>query len=182
MGLWRIEREPSLERLEDLLRAEAERCAADGVTALLGTETEIESALPLEPPLAVRAKIDRLDTAPGLAVVVDYKTGSSISRRELDGHIRVQLPLYAYLAREREQSARVIARYAWLRARHAPWQLDSDDPDDRQLIDGVVTRAGEVRAAVEAGDFAVSPNVQPCPRYCAFQHVCRVNQFSRWKS
>ncbi len=182
VGLWRIEREPALERLEDLLRAEAERCAADGVTALLGTETRIESALPLEPALAVGAKIDRLDTAAGLAVVVDYKTGSSISRRELDGHIRVQLPLYAYLAREREESARVIARYAWLRGRHSPWQLDSDDPDDRQLIDGVVTRAGEVRAAVEAGDFAVSPNVQPCPRYCAFQHVCRVNQFSRWKS
>ena len=128
------------------------------------------------------AKIDRLDTASGLAVVVDYKTGSSISRRELDGNIRVQLPLYAYLARKQEQSARVIARYAWLRGRHAQWQLDSDDPGDRLLIDGVVTRAGEVRAAVEAGDFEVSPNVQPCPRYCAFQHVCRVNQFSRWKS
>ena len=83
---------------------------------------------------------------------------------------------------ERTQAARVIARYAWLRARHAQWQLDSDDPADRELIDGVVTRAGEVRAAVESGDFRVSPNVQPCPWYCAFQHVCRVNQFSRWKS
>ncbi|MDE0220958.1 MAG: PD-(D/E)XK nuclease family protein [Spirochaetaceae bacterium] len=182
VGLWRIEREPALERLEDLLRAEAERCAGDGVTALLGTETRVESALPLEPPLAVGARIDRLDTAAGLAVVVDYKTGSSISRRELDGDIRVQLPLYAYLAREREQAGRVIARYAWLRARHAPWQLDSDDPADRELIDSVVARAGEVRAAVEAGDFRVSPNVQPCPWYCAFQHACRVNQFSRWKS
>ncbi len=182
VGLWRIEREPALERLEDLLRAEAERCAADGVTALLGTETEIASALPLEPPLAVAAKIDRLDTASGLAAVVDYKTGRSISRKELDGDIRVQLPLYAYLARERERAERVIARYAWLRARHAQWQLDSDDPADRELIDSVVTRAGEVRAAVEAGDFRVNPNVQPCPRYCAFQHACRVNQFSRWKS
>ena len=181
-GLWRIEREPALERLEDLLRAEAERCAADGVTALLGTETEIESSLPLKPPLAVAARIDRLDTASGLAAVVDYKTGRSISRRELDGDIRVQLPLYAYLAREREQAGRVIARYAWLRARHAQWQLDSDDPADRELIDGVVTRAGEIRAAVEAGDFRVNPKVQPCPRYCAFQHTCRVNQFSRWKS
>lgn len=181
-GLWRIECEPALDRLEDLLRAEAERSATDGVTALRGTETEIESVLPLAPPLAVGARVDRLDTAAGLAVVVDYKTGSSISRKELDGQIRVQLPLYAYVARERTQAARVIARYAWLRARHVQWQLDSDEPADRLLIDGVVTRAGEVRAAVESGDFRVSPNVQPCPWYCAFQHVCRVNQFSRWKS
>ena len=181
VGLWRIECEPALERLEDMLRAEAERSASAGVTALGGAESRIEAELPLSPPLAVAATLDRLDTAPGLAVVVDYKTGRSISRREVDAHIRVQLPLYAYLARAQEQAERVIARYAWVRARHHEWQLDSDVPADRELIDGIATRAGQVREAVQAGEFSVIPKVQPCPRYCAFQHVCRVNQFSRWK-
>ena len=181
VGLWRIECQPALERLEDLLRAEAERSASAGITALGGAESRIEAELPLSPPLAVAATLDRLDTAPGLAVVVDYKSGRSISRREVDAHVRVQLPLYAYLARAQAQAERVVARYAWVRARHHEWQLDSDVPADRELIDGIATRAGQVREAVQAGDFSVSPKVQPCPRYCAFQHVCRVNQFSRWK-
>ena len=181
VGLWRIECEPALERLGEVLRAEAERSASTGITALGGAEFRIEAELPLSPPLAVAATLDRLDTAPGLAVVVDYKTGRSISRREVDAHIRVQLPLYAYLARAQAQAERVIARYAWVRTRHTEWQLDSDVAADRELIDGIATRAGQVREAVQAGDFSVSPKVQPCPKYCAFQHVCRVNQFSRWK-
>ena len=180
-GLWRIECEPALEQLADLLRAEAERAAAAGVTALGGAETRIDAELPLSPPLAVAATLDRLDTAPGMVVVVDYKTGRSISRKMVDDHIRVQLPLYAYLAREQAGADRVIARYAWVRARHTEWQLDSDVPADRELIDGIAARAGQVREAVQAGDFRVNPKVQPCPTYCAFQHVCRVNQFSRWK-
>ena len=181
-GLWRIECDPALELLADLLRAEAERSAAAGVTALGGAETRIDAELPLSPPLAVEATLDRLDTAPGMVVVVDYKSGRSISRKMVDDHIRVQLPLYAYLAREQAGADRVIARYAWVRARHTEWQLDSDVPADRELIDGIAARAGQVREAVQAGDFHVSPRVQPCPTYCAFQHVCRVNQFSRWKS
>ena len=180
-GLWRIECEPALDRLADLLRAEAERSEAAGVSALGGAETRIEAELPLSPPLAVAATLDRLDTAPGMVVVVDYKSGRSISRKMVDDHIRVQLPLYAYLAREQARADRVIARYAWVRARHTEWQLDSDDAADRELIDGIAARAGLVREAVRAGDFGVRPMVQPCPTYCAFQHVCRVNQFSRWK-
>jgi len=180
-GLWRIECEPALDRLADLLHAEAERSAAAGVSALGGAETRIEAELPLSPPLAVAATLDRLDTAPGMVVVVDYKTGHSISRRMVDDHIRVQLPLYAYLAREQARAGRVIARYAWVRARHTEWQLDSDVAGDRELIDGIAARAGLVRESVQAGDFRVRPMVQPCPTYCAFQHVCRVNQFSRWK-
>ena len=180
-GLWRIECEPALERLADLLRAEAERSAAAGVNALGGAEKRIEAELPLSPPLAVAATLDRLDTAPGMVVVVDYKSGRSISRKMVDDHLRVQLPLYAYLAREQARADRVIARYAWVRARHTEWQLDSDVAADRELIDGIATRAGLVREAVRGGDFRVRPMVQPCPTYCAFQHVCRVNQFSRWK-
>ena len=180
-GLWRIECEPALERLAGLLRAEAERSEATGVSALGGAEKRIEAELPLSPPLAVAATLDRLDTAPGTVVVVDYKSGRSISRKMVEDHIRVQLPLYAYLAREQARADRVIARYAWVRARHTEWQLDSDVAADRELIDGIAARAGQVREAVQAGDFRVRPKVQPCPTYCAFQHVCRVNQFSRWK-
>ena len=180
VGLWELECEPALERLEALLRGEAERSAADGVTALRGTELELTATLPLQPPMALRARLDRLDTGPELAVAVDYKSGA-VSRKELVFGLRLQLPLYVHAAREHAQQERVIARYASMRGHGAPRQLDSDDPDDRQIIDMALLRAEEVRAGVRAGDFRVNPQVPECPIYCSFRHVCRVNQFSRWK-
>lgn len=179
-ALWELECEPEMERLEALLRGEAERSAADGVTALLGTELELTAILPLQPPMALRARLDRLDTGPGLAVAVDYKSGS-VSRKELDSGLRLQLPLYVHAAREHARQERIIARYASMRGHGAPRQLDTDDPDDRQIIDMALPRAEQVRAAVRAGDFRVNPQVPVCPFWCSFRHVCRVNQFSRWK-
>ena len=180
-ALWELECEPEMERLEALLRGEAERSAADGVTALLGTELELTATLPLQPPMALRARLDRLDTGPGLAVAVDYKSGS-VSRKELDSGLRLQLPLYVHAAREHARQERIIARYASMRGHGAPpRQLDTDDPDDRQIIDLALPRAEQVRAAVRAGDFRVNPQVPVCPFWCSFRHVCRVNQFSRWK-
>lgn len=179
-GVWAMECEATLERLEALLHGEAERSEADGVTALSGTERELTATLPTQPPMALRARLDRLDSGPGLAVVVDYKTGS-ISRKDLVSGLRLQLPLYVHAARQHAQQERVIARYASMRGHGAPQRLDSDDPDDRQIIDDVLPRAEGVRAAVRAGDFRVNPQVPACPTWCSFRHVCRVNQFSRWK-
>ena len=179
-GVWELECEPALERLEALLRGEAERSAADGVAALAGTERELTATLPTQPPMVLRARLDRLDGAPGLAVVVDYKS-RSIGRKDLESGLRLQLPLYVHAARQHAQQERVIARYASMRGDGALRQLDSDDPADRQIIDGVLPRAEAVRAAVRAGDFRVNPQVAACPTWCAFRHVCRVNQFSRWK-
>lgn len=179
-GVWELECEPALERLEALLRGEAKRSAEYGVTALAGTEREVTATLPTQPPMALRARLDRLDGAPGLAVVVDYKS-RSIGRKDLDSGLRLQLPLYVHAARQHAQQERVIARYASMRGDGALRQLDSDDPADRQIIDDVLPRAEAVRAAVQAGDFRVNPQVAACPTWCPFRHVCRVNQFSRWK-
>ena len=51
----------------------------------------------------------------------------------------------------------------------------------QSLLDDIVEVAREVRDAVDAGDFRVNPRVKPCPTYCSFRNVCRVNGFSRSK-
>ena len=59
--------------------------------------------------------------------------------------------------------------------------LDSANADDAALIADAARHAEVVRASVARGDFRVNPQVTPCPRYCDFKHICRVNQFTRWK-
>ena len=113
-------------------------------------------------------------------IIVDYKSGRGISRADLEEKRRVQLQLYGYAGRHETKAGRIIARYAWLDPQTREWEIDSSLPDDALLLDDVVEVAREVRQAVASGDFRVNPQV-PCPTYCSFRHVCRVNEFSRWK-
>ena len=181
-ALWRVDADQTLPQLEALLWKEAERSQKLGVNRIIGAEKDIVASLPLDPPLQVVAKIDRLDAGDGLVVIVDYKSGRPISETEvLDGR-RVQLQLYGYLGREEVQANRVIARYAWVRPNIKWWELDSSNDKSAAALNDIVEVAGGVRNAVDSGDFRVNPQIPDCPSYCAMRHICRVNQFSRWKT
>ena len=180
-ALWRLDWEETFQQLDLLLEREAETSAQLGVTRIIGPEKPIEASLPLDPPLRVTATVDRLDAAGDAVVIVDYKSGRGISRTDVTAGRRVQLQLYGYLAREDAKAERVIARYAWTNPAIRQWNLDSSDPEDAEVIEEVVGIAQEVRGSVESGDFRVNPQVTPCPSYCSFRHVCRVNEVSRWK-
>ncbi len=180
-AMWRLDWEETLLRLELLLEREAEYSVRDGVTRIVGAEKPITAALPLDPPLRVTATVDRLDEAEDTVVIVDYKSGSAIYETDVKAGRRVQLQLYGYLAREDARASRVIARYAWTNPNIRQWRLDSADPEAADVIEDVVGVAAHVRGAVESGDFRVNPQVAPCPSYCSFRHVCRVNALTRWK-
>ena len=180
-ALWRLEAKDTFQQLEMLLEREAKTSARDGVVRIIGAEKRIVASLPLDPPLRVTATVDRLDDAEDTVVIVDYKSGREIPRAHVMDGRRVQLQLYGYLAREETKAERVIARYAWTDPAISQWDLDSSDPEDAAVLEDVVAVAREVRGSVESGDFRVNPQVTPCPTYCSFKHVCRVNELTRWK-
>ncbi len=181
-ALWRLDAEETLEKIELLLGREADWSARSGVTRIIGAEKKIDASLPLDPPLRVTATIDRLEEGEGRVVIVDYKSGRQIPRSHAEEGRRVQLQLYGYAGRDETRAGRVIARYAWLDPAIREWEIDSSREEDALLLEEVVTVARDVRDAVDSGDFRVNPKVTPCPSYCSFRHVCRVNGFSRWKS
>lgn len=180
-ALWRLDAEAVFEQLELLLRREAGIGAEKGVTRIIGAEEKIEASLPLDPPLRVTATVDRLDAGDDFVAIIDYKSGREISRTDVLKARRIQLQLYGYLAREEANADRVVARYAWVNPANTQWELDTERAEDAAVVEDVVAVAEEVRASVEEGDFRVYPQVQPCPTYCTFKHVCRVNEFSRGK-
>ncbi len=179
-ALWRLEADQTLEQLATLLRKEAANTEKLGVKHIAGAEKEIVASLPLDPPLQVVAKVDRMDVGDDLVVIVDYKSGRAITEGEVVRGERVQLQLYGYLGREEAAANRVVARYAWLNPKNTDWALDSASEDHAAAIESILTVAGDVRNSVESGDFRVNPQVR-CPSYCSMRHICRVNQFSRWK-
>ena len=180
-ALWRLDWEAVFQELRVMLEREAEASQRLGVTRIVSAEGQIETRLPLDPPLKVMGVVDRLDAGDGFAVVVDYKSGRAISEAEVMDGRRVQLQIYAHLARANVDAERIIARYAWLNPNHRRWELDSSNDKGREALEDVVEIAKGVRDDVESGDFRVNPQVSPCPSYCDFQHICRVNTFSRSK-
>ena len=180
-ALWRLEAETVFKQLEMLLQREAGESERAGVTRIIGAEKKIEASLPLSPHMRVTATVDRLDEGEGLVVIVDYKSGRPIPKAHVVSSRRVQLQLYGYLAREEASAERIVARYAWLNPGNRTWDLDSSRPEDQAVLENVIGVAQEVRSAVASGDFRVNPQVQPCPSYCSFKHICRVNEYSRWK-
>ena len=178
---WAFEWEDTLKKLERMLTNEAALSRQLGVDRVLGVEEYMEGELPLDPPMKVRAAIDRLDAGPDRLVVVDYKTGREIKKKRVLEADKLQLQLYAHLATGDTGIKQVVTRYAWLNPRIKDWWLDSSNEADDAVIQKVVSVAEKVRQSVEGGDFRVNPHQQPCPTYCAFRHACRVNEFSRWK-
>ena len=181
-ALWRLGWEDAANDLERLIRREAIHNEAYGTTRVAGLERRIDIVLPgVEPELRLQGNIDRVDAGPGFAQIVDYKSGRGITFRSVERGDRLQLQLYALAAREDLQAERLIARYAYLDPREKEWALDSANPAHAELIEDAARHAEVVRDSVAEGDFRVNPQVTPCPSYCAFQHICRVNQFTRSK-
>ena len=129
-ALWRLDAEDTFEKMELLLRREAEWSEQSGVTRIIGAEKKIEASLPLDPPLRLTATIDRLEEGEDRVVIVDYKSGKAISRSDLEKGERVQLQLYGYAGRGETRAGRVIARYAWLDPQAREWDIDSSRAED----------------------------------------------------
>ena len=180
-ALWRLEADTVFEQMEMLLEREADASERVGVSRILGAEKEDRSVAAHLPPNAHHRNGRPPRRGRWLAVIVDYKSGRAIPRSNVIDGSRVQLQLYGYLAREEASVERIVARYAWLDPASRTWDLDSSRPEDQAVLEGVKEVAHEVRSAVAWGDFRVNPQVQPCPTYCSFKHICRVNEYSRWK-
>ena len=159
-ALWRLGAEETFEKIELLLRREAEWSEQSGVTRIIGAEKEVEAALPLDPPLRLTARIDRLEEGEGRVVIVDYKSGKPISRSDVEKGDRVQLQLYGYAGRHETRAGRVIARYAWLDPQAGEWDLDSSRPEDSLLLDDVAEVA---RESALPSSRAISESTPRCP-------------------
>ena len=183
-ALWRIEGPEIIQAIEAMLTREAERNDATGVDRIIGVEVELSGdiAMPSGLPLPFYGVADRLDGGDGLIQVIDYKSGREILRRDVDRGDRLQLQLYSLIAAQQHGADRVVARYAFLDPRNEKWSLDTRDEADRNRIEVARQTVEEVRDRVTAGDFRVFPTPPTCPSYCSFRLMCRVNEFSRWKS
>jgi RecB family exonuclease len=129
----------------------------------------------------IRGKIDRVDVlASGDGVefrVIDYKTGSCPSQKEVQSLDMVQLPLYALaverhlLAEQkaglhdlgywelREKGYRPVGQFEWVTLRE-------------ELQDRIVAAVERLRT----GRFEVQPRRDDCTSHCDYSLVCRVAQ------
>jgi RecB family exonuclease len=127
----------------------------------------------------LQGKIDRIDLVPAQSGfrVIDYKTGSWPSKKDVKESLFLQLPLYA-LAVERiilaQEAAQLYDVGYWALAGDGfkPIAL-KDWEHDREALEAFVI---QTVAQLRQGVFAVDSRKDDCTSYCEFSAVCRVRQ------
>jgi len=172
---------PRFERIVRWLIAE-ERAHRSGV---IESFSECEGSLTLPAPggpFTLTAKADRIDRlAAGGFLLVDYKTGSLPSKREISAGFAPQLPLEGAILRDgsfASASGTPAALEYWRLTGGVPVGerkvLGDDDPN--KLIQSVLDR---VRALIERFDdpgtpYLAEPVPRWAPRFSDYRHLARV--------
>lgn len=152
--------------------------------------TEVKGELELMGPggafrLTCKAdRIDRDNRAQGL-VLIDYKTGSPPTNREIELGFAPQLPLEAAIAEAggfEGVPAGPVAEIAF-------WRLSGSDPagEERPVKGDVATLSADARAGLEelirafddpATPYRSCPRPSMAPRYTNYAHLARVQEWS----
>ncbi len=184
-ALWRLEWPRYRDRMVSMLEQGTLSVGLEDGYRVLDAEHQFDEMVDTSPPLRIHGFIDRIDEAPDGLTIVDYKTGSIPTQKDVREGKSTQLALYALALRSREETknARLRLEYWKLPARSDArrWTLDSAIEEDDRVINGVKNILQEKRNTVDAGDFRVNPTPERCPPYCAMKYVCRVNALSRHK-
>ena len=150
--------------------------------------------------LRLHGIVDRVDVAPDGqgAVVRDYKTSKAVSGAgtfvkngllqlplymravkdilELDPIAGIYHPLAAYTKRgPRGIARREDERLEGLGLNRRTKDVLDDDAFDEQL-DAAVARAVAAARRMQAGDIRRDPLNRQCPKYCAYQPICRLER------
>ena len=206
--LWELQREAILSDLDEFLTADAELRERFGVAPHLvevrfglpgspGGEPGLEAAqreIPGIGTLSFRGVADRVDLHPSgkLALVLDYKTGSTTSYQSMkddpvDDGKRLQLPIYALaLQKSLGEDVTVQAAYWFISARgrfeiFPPQPLEMDQVAER--FDSVV---GTIAQGIADGLFPANPGTEDrngfsnC-NYCDFNTLCPSRRDIHWQ-
>lgn len=133
----------------------------------------------------VRATADRIDRAAGGLVIVDYKTGSVPSDRDIVAGLSPQLPIEAAIAEAGGFPGIPAGRVAAL----AHIRLSGGNPPGEEC--SVRHEAGELAAAARAGitglvalfddpatPYLAHPRASAAPRYDDYRHLARVDEWA----
>lgn len=140
--------------------------------------------------VAVSGKIDRVDADPWSArgIVVDYKSGSAPTARQIREELRVQVPLYMLVVRDELGLEPVGGVYMPIGGGRRPrgmllsgdGSVDGfarDDYLDADAFDVEIEHARTTAVAlaerIRAGDVRHDPRDGECPSWCDLWRICR---------
>ncbi len=150
--------------------------------------TEVSGTLSLLGPggaFTLTAKADRIDRGPDGLVVIDYKTGTPPSTREIELGFAPQLPLEAAIA----EAGGFAGIEAGGVAELAFWRLAGGDPagEEKPVKGDPATLAAEARAGLEelirrfddpSTPYRSCPRPSMAPRYTDYAHLARIQEWS----
>jgi len=187
--------------LEAVVRAECESeltLVPRRFEVLFGGERaapELQRGLDLGDGVFLSGKIDRIDQDPfgARGIVQDYKSGKHAhSAREIEGELRLQIPLYMLVLRDLvgleplgglyrplsgERKARGLLRASESETLHGFAQNDYlDEGPFWASVENARAKAHELAQRIREGDVRHDPKGNDCPAWCDLWPMCRVER------
>ena len=140
---------------------------------------------PLDTPITIKCRIDRLDSFGDDCVIVDYKSSKAASVEKLvTSQTKLQGPLYALAVRENLHLNPVAMIYWAVREdKHFGWgavpgvpNLEGMQPIPENWANDAKIRTIERLAGFLSGQVHAHPEEEDACRYCDFRNACRVEQ------
>lgn len=150
----------------------------------------------------LRGKVDRIDIGEGRFKIIDYKTGTTVARREeIDLGMSLQLPVYLYaiehlLATQQGREVSGVAgvyykltspvkeqlgigssehRGKVFAARSDNKELVANDQELKDIIDKAIRYVNEYVDKIARGEFPVEPKKpENVCTYCDYKTICRI--------
>jgi ATP-dependent helicase/DNAse subunit B len=156
---------------------------------------ELQRGLDLGDGVMLSGKIDRIDQDPfgARGIVQDYKSGKHAhSAREIEGELRLQIPLYMLVLRDLvgleplgglyrplagERKARGLLRASEGETLKGYSKHDYlEEPAFWAAVDHARAKARELAGRIRAGDVRHDPKGGECPSWCDLWPMCRVER------
>ncbi len=118
--------------------------------------------------VAVKGRIDRIDSIDGGWEIIDYKTGGAKTLKDLAWDDKRQLVLYALAVAQcfPDAPTKIKLTYYYLED-NSTVSFAADEADKARLIEDVT----EFMQAIQVSDFAPTPSQHTC-KYCDFKDIC----------
>jgi len=136
--------------------------------------TEHRSETALDPQLNIKGRLDRIDQGEHGYAIIDYKSGSTPKKYEIENGEKIQLPFYALLAQNEGMPVEQVEYLHIGKARDFKTIFPQHGESLQQLTEAIRARLQQLMQQIQEGQALPAWENKDTCKYCDMRTLCRV--------
>ncbi len=136
--------------------------------------TEHRSETALDPAVSIKGRLDRIDHGDNGYAIIDYKSGSTPKKYEIENGEKIQLPFYALLAQNEGMPVEQVEYLHIGKAKDFKPIFPQQGESLQQLTEDIRARLQQLMQQLHAGQALPAWENKDTCKYCDMSTLCRV--------